>query len=72
MNIAIKDHLKALIPPDPSFAKGGEGEQEFLKVPRPLGEQGGFMLASEKPDELGWRDRGCNQEWFDRPSDGRG
>lgn len=34
--------------------------------------QGGFMLASEKPDGLGWRDRGCNQEWFERPSDGRG
>ncbi len=34
--------------------------------------QGGFMLASEKPDGLGWRDRGCNQERFERPSDGRG
>ena len=39
---------------------------------RQLLDQGGFMLASEKPDGLGWRDRGCNQEWFERPSDGRG
>ena len=39
---------------------------------RQFKKQGGFMLASEKSDGLGWRDRGCNQEWFERPSDGRG
>ena len=53
------------------------GDAVFFKrtQDKPLGyfaSQGGFMLASENPDGLGWRDRGCNQEWLERPSDGRG
>ncbi len=37
-------------------------------APAPLpacGEQGGFMLAREKPGEPDWRDRGYNREQCD-------